>query len=99
MAYKQAEEILMTHPAYENQDRIGNRWFQGRYRPGMREWGYPIRLPSEQWTPLPKMRGGFDQQMRSNPFRRTLNGEKATQRSSRDDRSSQTRDNELSRDR
>lgn len=85
MAYNTvADEILMTHPAYESQDRIGNRWFQGRYRPGIREWGYPIRLPSEQWGPIAKERGGFDERP-SNNFRRTLN-EQTIERSSGDDR-------------
>jgi hypothetical protein len=85
MGYLLAEQMLTDHPAYETDDRIGNRWFQGRYRPGIREFGYPIRLPSEQWAQLPKMRGGLDER-RGTPFRRTLNDEKQTeQRSSRDD--------------
>lgn len=83
MAYRLAEEMLTNHPAYETDDRIGNRWFQGRYRPGIREWGYPIKLPSEQWTKLPKMRKGFDERF-DTPFRRTLN-EETTRRSSRKD--------------
>jgi hypothetical protein len=85
MAYNTvADEILMNHPAYENDDRIGNRWFQGRYRPGIREWGYPIRLPSDQWGPVAKMRGGFDERATSN-FKRTLN-EQTDERSSGNDR-------------
>ena len=86
MADKVADEILANHPAYENQDRIGNRWFQGRYRPGIREWGYPIRLPSEQWGPLAKMRGGFNEKTRAT-------------RSSSDDRSAQKRNDALPRNR
>ncbi len=81
---KLADDMLMNHPAYETDDRIGNRWFQGRYRAGIREWEYPVRLPSEQWTQLPKMRGGLDERP-TNPFRRTRNNETFEQRSSRDD--------------
>ncbi|MES2409022.1 MAG: hypothetical protein V4509_01835 [Patescibacteria group bacterium] len=85
---KLADEMLTSHPAYETDDRIGNRWFQGRYRPGIREWGYPVRLPPEQWTPVAKMRGGYDERQ-NNPFKRTLNNEKIEQRSSRNDRGPQ----------
>lgn len=74
MAYRQADEMIENHPDYNNQDRLGNRWFQGRYRPGIREWGYPIRLPSEQWGPMARKRGGFDERG-PNSFRRTLNKE------------------------
>lgn len=67
MKYEKPEEILMTHPAYENVARLGNFWFQGRYRAGIREFGYPMRLPSEQWGPLARMRGGFDERTEREP--------------------------------
>lgn len=69
MSYRQADEMLMTHPAYESVDRLGNRWFQGRYRAGIREFGYPIRLPSEQWGQMAKMRRGFDERPEREPSR------------------------------
>ena len=93
-----ADEILMTHPRYETDDRIGNRWFQGRYRPGIREWGYPIRLPSEQWTPVVKLRGGMDERP-DQPFKRTKNDEKGFKRPGNDDRGSQERDYAFPRNR
>ena len=92
-----ADEILMTHPRYETDDRIGNRWFQGRYRPGIREWGYPIRLPSEQWTPVVKLRGGMDERP-DQPFKRTKN-EQTVERSSSDDRVRKEGEYALPRDR
>jgi hypothetical protein len=55
------DKILVDHPAYENDARMGNLWFRGKYKPGIREFGYPIRLPSEQWGKLAKKRGGFDE--------------------------------------
>lgn len=82
MASRKADEILMNHPAYANEDRLGNRWFHGRYRPGIREWGYPIRLPSEQWTRLAHMRNGYDERQVT-PFKRTLNDEITQIRSGR----------------
>jgi hypothetical protein len=75
MADQLSDEMLTEHRAYECDDRIGNRWFQGRYRPGIREWGYPIRLPAEEWGPIAKIRGGFDERSSIKP----------TQRSSRED--------------
>jgi len=88
MVYTTGEQILANHPAYETDDRMGNRWFQGRYRPGIREFGYPVRLPQEQWGPIAKIRDGFDERSPSRPYRWTRNNpdEQTTQRSSRDDR-------------
>jgi hypothetical protein len=85
---KKADAILNDHPSYESIDRLGNRWYHGRYRPGIREWGYPVRLPVEEWGKLAKMRGGFEERPLQ-PFRRTLNGE-AKQRPSQNDRREQT---------
>ena len=55
------DKILEEHSAYENDARLGNLWYRGKYKPGIREFGYPIRLPSEQWTNLIRMRGGLDE--------------------------------------
>lgn len=61
MAYTTGDRIIEDHPAYENDARLGNLWYRGKYKPGIREFGYPIRLPSEQWSKIAKMRGGFDE--------------------------------------
>ena len=66
MAYTTGDEILLNHPAYVNDDRMGLRWFHGRYKPGIREFGYPVRLPSEQWGKMARKRGGFDERMPDN---------------------------------
>ena len=87
MKYASADEMLENHPAYETDDRLGNRWFQGRYRPGIREFGYPIRLPQEEWGPLARMREGFDERSLNPPYRWTRNKrqDQRTQRADRDE--------------
>jgi hypothetical protein len=59
MASRKADEMLANHPSYYSIDRLGQRWYRGRYQGNIKLYDRPVGLPRDQWSKIIKMRGGF----------------------------------------